>query len=109
MGIKRIFTLSHNGYRPDKRLAANTHGIAVHIGGHSHSLLANDTTLPDYDLASGPYPTVVNNSKGEDTLVVQVSDRKRRLMLRLIKAFYLFDSFFRHSGLENILAILMFP
>ncbi|RIA82468.1 Metallo-dependent phosphatase-like protein [Glomus cerebriforme] len=31
-GIKRIFTLSHNGYSPDKKLAANTHGIAVHIG-----------------------------------------------------------------------------
>jgi len=70
-GIKRIFTLSHNGYGPDKKLAANTHGIAVHIGGHSHTFLANDTSLPDYDLSSGPYPTVVNNSKGEDTLIVQ--------------------------------------
>jgi len=69
-GIKRIFTLSHNGYKPDMKLAANTHGIAVHIGGHSHTLLANDTSLPDYDLASGPYPTVVKNSKGDDTLIV---------------------------------------
>jgi 2',3'-cyclic-nucleotide 2'-phosphodiesterase (5'-nucleotidase family) len=70
-GIKRIFTLSHNGYGPDKKLAAKTHGIAVHIGGHSHTFLANDTKLPDYDLVEGPYPTVVNNSKGEETLVVQ--------------------------------------
>ncbi|CAG8577893.1 5'-nucleotidase [Rhizophagus irregularis DAOM 181602=DAOM 197198] len=68
-GIKRILTLSHNGYGPDRKLAARTHGVAVHVGGHSHSLLANDTTLSDY--ISGPYPTVVENAKGENTLVVQ--------------------------------------
>ncbi len=66
-------TVSHNGYEPDKELAAKTHGVAVHIGGHSHTLLANDTTLPDHKVALGPYPTVVRNSKGEDTLIVQVS------------------------------------
>ncbi|CAI2172712.1 10956_t:CDS:2 [Funneliformis geosporum] len=70
-GIKRILTISHNGYGPDKELAAKTYGVAVHIGGHSHSLLANDTTLPDYDLALGPYPTVIRNALGEDTLIVQ--------------------------------------
>jgi 5'-nucleotidase/UDP-sugar diphosphatase len=68
-------TLSHNGYGPDRELAANTHGVAVHIGGHSHTLLANDTTLPDY--SRGPYPTVVRNAEGEDTLIVQVSCLKR--------------------------------
>ncbi|CAG8667965.1 7670_t:CDS:2 [Funneliformis mosseae] len=70
-GIKRILTISHNGYGPDKELAAKTYGVAVHIGGHSHTLLANDTTLPDYDHALGPYPTVVRNALGEDTLIVQ--------------------------------------
>lgn len=68
-------TLSHNGYGPDRKLAARTHGVAVHVGGHSHSLLANDTTLSDY--ISGPYPTVVENAKGENTLVVQVSCLKK--------------------------------
>ncbi|CAG8553390.1 13325_t:CDS:2, partial [Cetraspora pellucida] len=71
MGIKRILTVSHNGYGPDKELAANTYGVAVHIGGHSHTLLSNDTTSNDYHLASGPYPTTVKNAIGEDTLVVQ--------------------------------------
>ncbi|GBC07110.1 hypothetical protein RclHR1_07260001 [Rhizophagus clarus] len=67
-GIKRILTLSHNGYGPDKELAASTYGIAVHVGGHSHTLLANDSTLPGY---GGPYPTVIKNAKGEDALIVQ--------------------------------------
>ncbi|CAH1759402.1 13549_t:CDS:2 [Entrophospora sp. SA101] len=70
-GIKRILTVSHNGYVPDKELAAKTHGVAVHIGGHSHTLLLNDTTSKDYAYAQGPYPTLIKNAKGEDTLVVQ--------------------------------------
>lgn len=79
-------TLSHNGYGPDKKLAASTHGVAVHVGGHSHTLLANDTTLPDYNNARGPYPTVVKNAKGEDTLIVQVSCLKRLLIIIISKA-----------------------
>ncbi|CAG8506425.1 18614_t:CDS:2 [Dentiscutata erythropus] len=71
MGIKRILTVSHNGYEPDKELAAKTYGVAVHIGGHSHTLLSNDTTSKDYHLALGPYPTTVKNAIGEDTLIVQ--------------------------------------
>ncbi|CAG8738206.1 6001_t:CDS:2, partial [Ambispora leptoticha] len=52
-------------------LAARTYGVAVHIGGHSHTLLSNDTISEDYHLAAGPYPTIVKNAIGEDTLVVQ--------------------------------------
>ncbi|CAG8570733.1 9020_t:CDS:2 [Ambispora leptoticha] len=68
-GIKRIFTLSHNGYEGDKVLAAQTYGVALHIGGHSHTLLSNRTS--DASDAKGPYPTTVKNAKGEDTLIVQ--------------------------------------
>ncbi|CAG8621592.1 17295_t:CDS:2 [Acaulospora morrowiae] len=71
MGIKRILTVSHNGYDADKELAAKTHGIAVHVGGHSHTLLSNDPKSKDYPLAKGPYPTVVKNAKGDDVLIVQ--------------------------------------
>ncbi|CAG8500254.1 13897_t:CDS:2 [Racocetra persica] len=71
LGINRILTLSHNGYKPDKELAAKTRGIAVHIGGHSHSFLSNDITSKDYSLIEGPYPTIVKNAGGEDTLIVQ--------------------------------------
>ncbi|CAG8507670.1 4734_t:CDS:2 [Dentiscutata heterogama] len=70
LGINRILTLSHLGYKFDKKLAAKTHGIAVHIGGHSHSFLSNDATSKDYSLIEGPYPTVVKNAEEEDTLIV---------------------------------------
>jgi 5'-nucleotidase len=68
-GIKRIFGLSHNGYGPDMELAANTHGIDLIVGGHSHSFLG-DSNNP---LSEGPYPTVIKNLKGENTLIVQVA------------------------------------
>ncbi|KAG0336479.1 hypothetical protein BG004_008055 [Podila humilis] len=66
-GIKRIFGLSHNGYGPDMELAAKTHGVDLIVGGHSHSYLG-DPQVPDYE---GPYPTVIKNLKGENTLIVQ--------------------------------------
>lgn len=67
-GIKRILALSHNGYGPDMELAAKTHGVDLIVGGHSHSYLG-DPKNPDYE---GPYPTVIKNQKGENTLIVQV-------------------------------------
>ncbi|KAF9573328.1 hypothetical protein EC968_008782 [Mortierella alpina] len=66
-GIKRILALSHNGYGPDMELAAKTHGVDLIVGGHSHSFLG-DASNP---LSEGPYPTVIKNLKGENTLIVQ--------------------------------------
>ncbi|KAF9107700.1 hypothetical protein BGX29_005217 [Mortierella sp. GBA35] len=66
-GIKRILALSHNGYGPDMELAANTHGVDLIVGGHSHSYLG-DAKNP---LSQGPYPTIIKNLKGENTLIVQ--------------------------------------
>ncbi|KAF9351366.1 hypothetical protein BGX34_000638 [Mortierella sp. NVP85] len=66
-GIKRILTLSHNGYKDDMQLAAATHGIDLIVGGHSHSYLG-DKSNP---LSEGPYPTIIKNLKGENTLIVQ--------------------------------------
>ncbi|KAF9945506.1 hypothetical protein BGZ65_010655, partial [Modicella reniformis] len=66
-GIKRILGLSHHGYAPDMELAAKTRGLDLIIGGHSHSYLGD----PNNPLYEGPYPTVVKNLDGENTLVVQ--------------------------------------
>ncbi|ORZ14338.1 Metallo-dependent phosphatase-like protein [Lobosporangium transversale] len=66
-GIKRILGLSHNGYGPDMELAAKTHGIDLIVGGHSHSYLGD----PKNKMYEGPYPTVIKNLKGENTLIVQ--------------------------------------
>ncbi len=54
-GVNKIIVLSHSGYDVDKRVAAETRGVDVIVGGHSHTLLSNTS-----DRAKGPYPTMVN-------------------------------------------------
>jgi 2',3'-cyclic-nucleotide 2'-phosphodiesterase (5'-nucleotidase family) len=62
--INRIVALTHIGYEEDIRLAQNTKGISLIIGGHSHTLLGNMTG------AAGPYPTIAKNLDEEDVYVV---------------------------------------
>ncbi len=60
-GVNKIVVLSHSGYLVDQRIAAETEGVDVIVGGHSNTYLHSD----DED-ASGPYPTMVG-----DTAIVQ--------------------------------------
>ena len=60
-GIDKIVVLSHVGYAVDKQVAAQTKGVDVIVGGHSHTYLATGD-----DKAAGPYPTMVG-----DTAIVQ--------------------------------------
>lgn len=61
MGVNKIIVLSHSGYGVDQRVAAETTGVDVIVGGHSNTLLSNTS-----DRAEGPYPTMVG-----DTAIVQ--------------------------------------
>jgi len=54
-GVNKIVVLSHSGYSTDQRVAAETTGVDVIVGGHSNTLLSNSV-----EGAAGPYPTVVN-------------------------------------------------
>ena len=54
-GVNKIIVLSHSGYAVDQQIAANTTGVDVIVGGHSHTLLSNTD-----ENAAGPYPTMVN-------------------------------------------------
>ncbi|WP_050927478.1 bifunctional metallophosphatase/5'-nucleotidase [Aestuariivita boseongensis] len=54
-GVNKIIVLSHSGYGVDQRVAAETTGVDVIVGGHSNTLLSNTR-----DDARGPYPTMVN-------------------------------------------------
>lgn len=54
-GVNKIIVLSHSGYGTDKRVAAETTGVDVIVGGHSNTYLSNTS-----DKAVGPYPTMVN-------------------------------------------------
>jgi 5'-nucleotidase len=60
-GVNKIIVLSHSGYGVDQRVAENTTGVDVIVGGHSNSLLSNVQSR-----AVGPYPTMVG-----DTAIVQ--------------------------------------
>ncbi|WP_170577600.1 bifunctional metallophosphatase/5'-nucleotidase [Ruegeria arenilitoris] len=54
-GVNKIIVLSHSGYGVDQRVAQETSGVDVIVGGHSNTYLSNVS-----DKAVGPYPTVVN-------------------------------------------------
>lgn len=60
-GVNKIIVLSHSGYSVDLRVAEETTGVDVIVGGHSNTYLSNVS-----DRAQGPYPTMVG-----DTAVVQ--------------------------------------
>ena len=59
-GVNKIVVLSHSGYETDKRIAQNTTGVDVIVGGHSNTLLSNTD-----EKAAGPYPT----TEGETAIV----------------------------------------
>lgn len=56
-GIDKIIVLSHSGYNVDKRVAAETTGVDVIVGGHTNTYLSNTS-----DRAEGPYPTMVGDT-----------------------------------------------
>jgi 5'-nucleotidase len=62
--INRIVALTHLGYDADQKLAQQTEGLSLIIGGHSHTLLG------DMDKAKGKYPTIVKDREGNDVFVV---------------------------------------
>ncbi|KHN97263.1 5'-nucleotidase precursor [Metarhizium album ARSEF 1941] len=62
--VKRIIALTHLGYEVDQKLARQTEGLSLIIGGHSHTLLG------DMDKAEGKYPTIIKDKSGNEVFVV---------------------------------------
>ncbi|POR31522.1 Apyrase, partial [Tolypocladium paradoxum] len=62
--VRRIVALTHIGYDVDQKLAAETEGLSLIIGGHSHTLLG------DMAGAEGKYPTIVKDRSGHEVFVV---------------------------------------
>ncbi|MEX3316843.1 bifunctional UDP-sugar hydrolase/5'-nucleotidase [Sulfitobacter sp. PS-8MA] len=60
-GVNKIIVLSHSGYGVDQKVAAETSGVDVIVGGHTNTLLSNSN-----ERAEGPYPTMVG-----ETAIVQ--------------------------------------
>lgn len=68
-GVNKIIALTHLGYEKDLELARAVNGIDVIVGGHSHTLLGDFSSV---GLKSeGAYPTEVVNGAGEKVFVVQ--------------------------------------
>jgi len=57
MGVNKIIVLSHSSYAVDLKVAAETTGVDVIVGGHSNTLLSNTN-----EKAQGPYPTMVGQT-----------------------------------------------
>jgi 5'-nucleotidase len=55
-GVNKIIVLSHSGYNTDIRVAENTTGVDVIVGGHTNTLLG------DMEGAVGKYPTMVGST-----------------------------------------------
>ncbi len=64
-GVDKIVLLSHAGFERDRRIARTVAGLDVIVGGHTNTLLSN--LAPD---AEGPYPVVVEGSRGDPVLIV---------------------------------------
>lgn len=64
-GINRIVVLSHNGINDDLQIARQLSGVSLIVGGHSHTLLANNQPG-----AAGPYPVEVLDADGNVVRIV---------------------------------------
>lgn len=62
--ITRIAALTHIGYEEDQRLAEETTGLYLIMGGHSH------TPLGAGEDEEGPYPTITRNKDDEEVFIV---------------------------------------
>ncbi|MEI6986448.1 MAG: 5'-nucleotidase C-terminal domain-containing protein [Rhodospirillaceae bacterium] len=65
-GVNKIIAISHLGIAEDRKLAATVDGVAVIIGGHSHTLLRSNDKH-----AVGSAPMVVKSPSGKTVLIVQ--------------------------------------
>lgn len=70
-GVRHIVLLTHIGYEADRRLAAQLTDVDAIIGGDSHTLLGDFSTLGAGYAAAGPYPTQVLNKDGKPVCIGQ--------------------------------------
>ena len=73
-GITTIIALTHVGYIPEQRMAAEVAGLTAVVGGHSHTYLSASDPRRE-----GPYPTWVDSVSGGIVPVVQAGAYSRYL------------------------------
>ena len=71
-GINKIIVLSHLGYQQDRELVAKVAGIDIVVGGHSHTLMGDETVLGNIGLLPETvYPAALTGPDGKRALVLQ--------------------------------------
>ena len=68
-GVNKIILVTHIGLDADQEVAAETTGVDIIVGGHSHSLLSNA-----YVASVAEYPVIVNNLDGDPVYIVQAGE-----------------------------------
>lgn len=68
-GIRHVVLLTHQGYEADRAMAVRLSEVDVIVGGDSHTLLGDFSSLGI--AAAGPYPTVARNRDGAPVCIVQ--------------------------------------
>ncbi|MBP7519242.1 MAG: 5'-nucleotidase C-terminal domain-containing protein [Leptothrix sp. (in: Bacteria)] len=82
-GVRHIVLMTHQGYEADKAMAARLTDVDVIIGGDSHTLLGDFTTLGL--TASGAYPTMVTNKDGATVCIGQAWEYSKVFGLMNVK------------------------
>lgn len=71
-GINKIILLSHLGYQQDRELAEKVAGVDIVVGGHSHTLMGDESLLSKIGLLPETvYPTELKGADGKPVLVLQ--------------------------------------
>jgi len=71
-GVNKIILVTHIGLAGDEEVAAQTSGVDIIVGGHSHTLLGNA-----YVASEGEYPVIVQDKDGNDVYIVQAGSSLR--------------------------------
>jgi len=83
-GVRHIVLLSHLGYDHDKTIAAQLTDVDVIIGGDSHTLLGDFSSV-GVTTSSGAYPSVAKNKSGETVCIGQAWEYAKAYGLMNVK------------------------
>lgn len=83
-GINHIILMSHIGYEADKEIASKLTDVDVIIGGDSHTLLGDFSSV-GLNSSQGKYPTIAKNKNGDTVCIGQAWEYSKVFALMNIK------------------------
>ena len=83
-GVNHIILMSHIGYEADKAMAPKLTDVDIIIGGDSHTLLGDFTSV-GLNSSQGAYPTIVKNKNGNIVCIGQAWEYSKVFALMNVK------------------------